>query len=208
MELPYSYSAAHDRQYGNAIFTSRPHSNPRDVELTQGAGPERRSAIAVDFMGSTFASAHLLHTDDANDSRQVQAQELAEWLSGEHPTVVAAAFGRPPESPPHQAMVDFGFFDVQAQWEVDKPTYLGPGLEGEFAEIRDFVFVRNAEATDFQLLPVPWSDHFPLVARFATGAQAPTQADQDRNEVQPVPATSMVPSVGASPAAEPDGSGG
>ena len=202
LELPYSYSAAHDRQYGNAIFTSRPHSNPRDVELTQDAGPERRSAIAVDFMGATFASAHLLHTDDAHDSRQVQAQELAQWLSGEHPTVVAAAFGCPPGSPAYQAMLESAFSDVQAQSNIDKPTYLGPGLEGEFAEIRDFVFVRNAQATDFQLLPVPWSDHFPLVARVATGAQAPTQAEQDRNEVQPVPSTSTVPSIGASPSPE------
>lgn len=178
LELPYSYTAAHDRQYGNAIFTSRPHANPRDVELTQDAGPERRSAIAVDFMGTTFASAHLLTTDDAQDSREVQAQELAHWLAGEHPTVVAAAFGRPPGSPPHRAMLQSGFTDAQAEWGVDKPTYLGPGLTGELAEIRDYVFIRNAEVTEFQLLPVPWSDHFPLVTRVLTGATAtPNPAD-------------------------------
>ena len=206
LELPYSYSAAHDRQYGNAIFTSRPHSNPRDVELTQDAGPERRSALAVDFMGTTFASAHLQTTDDANDSRQTQAEELAEWLSGEHPTVVAAALGCPPGSPAHAAMLQFGFHDVQAAWEVDSPTYIGPGIEGENAEIRDFLFVRHVEVPEFSLLPVPWSDHFPLVARIATGAQAPTVADIDRNEVQPLPSDAVVPPVVPSPTPDPTAS--
>ena len=203
LELPYSYAAAHDRQYGNAIFTSRPHSNPRDVELTQDAGPERRSAIAVDFMGTTFASAHLLHTDDAHDSREVQAQELAQWLAGEHPTVVGAAFGRTPGSPPHRAMLQSGFADAQTEWGLDRPTYLGPGLTGELAEVRDFLFVRNAEVTEFQLLPVPWSDHFPLVARVATGATATTQPGEDPNEVQSLPPEEPVPPVTADPTPSP-----
>lgn len=193
--LPYSYSSAHDRQYGNAIFTSRPHSNSRDVELTQDAGPERRSALAVDFMGATFASAHLLTTDDAQDSREVQARELADWLAGDHPTVVAAALGRPPGSPPHAAMLSLGFSDVQADWDIDTPTYIGPGIDGEEAETRDFVFVRHAEVPEFRLLPVPWSDHFPLLARVVTGAEAPTVADTDRNEVQPAPSASEVPAI-------------
>lgn len=202
LELPYSYSSAHDRQYGNAIFTSRPHSNPRDVELTQDAGPERRSALAVDFMGATFASAHLQTTDDAQDSRQVQADELADWLAGDHPTVVGAALGCPPDSPAHQAMLEWGFFDTQAHWGVDKPTYLGPGLDGEHAEIRDFLFGRHVQITEFQLLPVPWSDHFPLVARVSTGALAPTEAGEDWNQAQPQAPGDPVPPVVTSPTAQ------
>lgn len=201
LRLPYAYSSAYDRQYGNAIFTSRPHANARDVELTQDDGPERRSAIAVDFMGSTFASAQLQSTDNANMTYVIQVEELIAWLDGPQPIVVGADFGREPGSASHTAMLDAGFVDAQAALGVEGPTYIGPDLTGERAATLDYVFGRNVEFTQFELVPVPWSDHWPLVVRVSTGATAPTDLNADFNDLQRVPSISPSPSPSSSPGA-------
>ncbi|WP_062135816.1 endonuclease/exonuclease/phosphatase family protein [Demequina aestuarii] len=201
LNLPYSYAPAHDRQFGNAIFTSRPHSEPRTLELPFGEGPQQRSALAVDFMGATFVSTHLQSTDEADATRLAQAQELTDWLAGLQPTVVGGDFNAEPGDAAHQAMVDAGFVSAQGELGVTGPTYVGPDLTGEQAALIDYLFGRSVEFTEFELRTLPWSDHWPLTARAATGAVAPTEPEADLNEVQPapIPSTSASPNASASP---------
>lgn len=208
LDLPYSYAPAHDRQFGNAIFTSRPHAEPRTLELPFGEGPQERSALAVDFMGATFVSTHLQSTDEADETRLAQSQALLDWVAGTQPTVVGGDFNAEPGDAAHQAMVDAGFVSAQAQLGVTGPTYVGPDMTGEQATLIDYLFGRGVEFTEFELRALPWSDHWPLTARAATGALAPTDPDADLNELQPAPtpSTSVSPSASASPTPSPSAS--
>ncbi|MFW2513920.1 endonuclease/exonuclease/phosphatase family protein [Demequina sp. SO4-13] len=203
LDLPYSFAAAHDRQFGNLILTSRPHADPRTLELSYGDGPQGRSALAVDFMGATYASAHLQSTDDADQTRVTQVEELLAWLDAPQPTVVGGDFNVEPGSPVHRAMIDAGFASAQEEIGVIGPTYVGPDLTGEQAAQIDYLFGRNVEFTEFELRSLPWSDHWPLTARASTGALAPTDPEADLNEVQPAPAPSPSPSASASPSPSP-----
>ncbi|MFW7414385.1 endonuclease/exonuclease/phosphatase family protein [Demequina sp. SO4-18] len=203
LDLPYTFAAAHDRQFGNLILTSRPHSNARTLELSYGDGPQGRSALAVDFMGATFASTHLQSTQDAEQTRLTQVEELVAWLDAPQPTVVGGDFNAEPGSPVHRAMIDAGFASAQEEWEVIAPTYVGPDASGEQAAQIDYVFGRSVEFTDFELRSLPWSDHWPLTARANTNAVAPTDPDVDRNEVQPAPEPSPSPSASVSPSPSP-----
>ncbi|WP_203652987.1 endonuclease/exonuclease/phosphatase family protein [Demequina activiva] len=195
LQLPYAYAGADGPQFGNAILTSREHANPRSITLPAGDGPHARSAVAVDFMGATFASTRL-------DPRQIgggeaQAEALIDWLDVPQPLVIGGDLGDVPSSAVLAVLSDAGFASAQDVAGTSGVTYLGTDPAGGEALTLDYLMGRGVEFRDIETLGVPWSDHLPLLARVATGATAPTEAGEDLNEIQPEAGTSPSPSTSA-----------
>ena len=205
LRLPFSYAGAHDPQLGNAILTSRAHAEPRTLELDRGDGPQDRSALAVDFMGATFVTAHLQSTADAEATREAQVEQLAAWLDVPQPVVIGADLNATPDSRVLAALTSAGFVDAQQAVGIPGPTYLGTEADGSESATLDYLLGRGVEFTSFATLGVPYSDHLPVLARVATGAVPPTDTGADINETQPDagPSPSASPSVSPSTTVSP-----
>ncbi|WP_297081035.1 endonuclease/exonuclease/phosphatase family protein [uncultured Demequina sp.] len=200
IDLPYAYAGGH---HGVALFTSRAHTNPRSLALPAVDGPRDHAAVAVDFMGATYATTRLAGPGLDAD-RATQADQLITWLDAPQPTIVGGDLGAEPGTPVPTAFKDAGFVSAQDTVGTPGPTYLGTDPSGSAATIRDYVLGRGVEFSVFGTVGVPWSDHLPVVTRGATGAVAPTDTDTDVNEPQPEagPSASPTPTASASPSAE------
>lgn len=199
LRLPYAYAGAGGPQFGNAVLTSRAHANPRSLTLSTDDGPHARSAVAVDFMGATFASTLL--DPQGGDGAPAQAQALVDWLDEPQPLVIGGDLGDVPGSAVLAVLSDAGFASAQSVAGTSGVTYLGTDPAGTEALEIDYLVGRGVEFTRVETLGLPWSNHLPLLARVTTGATAPTVSGEDVNETQPEAGTSPSPSPSASASA-------
>ncbi len=160
-ELPmeFAYAPAHDPQFGNAVFTSRPFSNAARYDLPYGTGPQGRSAVGVDFMGNRYVSVHLQHKNDSA-TRVAEIESLLDQLDTSGPVVIGGDFNDVPGSDPILAMSNAGFVSAQDQVGVAEDTYVG----ADFNDRIDYIWGTNITFTSFDVREEPWSDHLPLVA--------------------------------------------
>ncbi|WP_084039418.1 hypothetical protein [Demequina sp. NBRC 110053] len=197
LRLPYAYGDAHQRQLGNAILTSRAHGDPRSIDLPTGPDGVRRSAVAVDFMGATFATARVA------GGSELQADALAEWLDVAQPLVVGVSLGEQASDGTIAALAQAGFTDAQQELGVAGPTYLGSDPDGLETATRDHLLGRSVSFSSFETIGVGWSNHLPALARVTTGASAPTDVGDDVNEPQPEAGVSPSPSPSPTASARP-----
>jgi endonuclease/exonuclease/phosphatase family metal-dependent hydrolase len=162
LAMEYTYSPAHDPQFGNAVFTSRPFTNARTIELPYGDGPQRRSAAVVEFMGVTYASVHLQHKE-RDDTRVAQAEALLEGLGSQGRVVVGGDFNDTANSRAFATMIAAGYLSAHGEGK-GQDTYVGPDFQAQI----DYVFARGVDLRDFEVVDSPWSDHLPLVVTVIT----------------------------------------
>ena len=201
IDLPYAYASAGDHR-GVAVFTSRAHTNPHALALPAIDGPRDHVALAIDFMGATYATAQLAGPVLDAD-RAAQAEQLIAWLDAPQPTVLGGDLGAEPGTPVLTLFRDAGLVSAQDVAGSPGPTYLGTDPSGSEATIRDYVLGRGVEFSVFGTVGLPWSDHLPVVTRGTTGAVAPTDAVTDVNEPQPDAGPSPSPTASPTPSASP-----
>ncbi|MFV0634249.1 endonuclease/exonuclease/phosphatase family protein [Demequina sp.] len=201
LRLPYVYAGAHEPQVGNAILTSRAHGNPRTLSLPDGSDGQARSAVAVDFMGATYATAHVDPSGDAERTGEEQVEALVAWLDVPQPLVIGLSAASEPEVATLGSIADAGLIGAQAALDVTGPTFLGTDAGGGEVATLDFLLGRGVEFTSVEILGVGYSDHLPVLARAVTGATAPVDPGDDVNEAQPDAGATASPSPTPTPTA-------
>jgi endonuclease/exonuclease/phosphatase family metal-dependent hydrolase len=107
MEAVYSAASVRSgRDFGNAVLSRWPIAGSRSLTLTAGGeDAETRGALTVDVRASgrmvSFTSTHLAFLFNQGWVREVQVQELAEFVgsgSGEFPVLLCGDFNARPES--------------------------------------------------------------------------------------------------------------
>ena len=162
--MEFAFTPAHDHQFGNAVFANRPISNVQSFQLPYGDGPQRRGVVAADYMGVTYAVAHLQHKE-RDDTRVAQAESLLTQLQADGPVVVAGDFNDVPDSRAVRTMLEAGFVSAQDWAGFEAPTYVTADTQTRI----DYIFGRDVVFLEFHLLDhVLWSDHLPLVVIITT----------------------------------------
>ncbi len=157
LDMEFTYSPAHDPQFGNAVFTSRPFANARTVVLPYGDGPQRRSAAVVDFMGVAYASVHLQHKE-RDATRVAQVEALLDALGDTGPLVVGGDFNDTADSRTFATMIAAGFLSAHGEGK-GQDTYVGPDFQAQI----DYIFGRGVVLRDYTVIDSPWSDHLPML---------------------------------------------
>ncbi|WP_061960723.1 endonuclease/exonuclease/phosphatase family protein [Demequina flava] len=197
LNLPYLYAGAQTPQSGNAIFTSRPFSDPRSIDLDSADGPDR-GAVSLSFMGATYVSTQI-GPDDTDLTARAR-----DWLGSVGPTVIGGDRGDTApglDATTVSVLLDSGFTLPSAGLPGD--GLAATALESEDVRV-DFLLGREVELNDFTVLDVLWSDHRPLIASAVTGLtgtispEAAEESGVDADTTSPEP--SADPSASATPA--------
>lgn len=97
-----AFGPAADRQFGNAVLSTRPIDASRTGTMPRGQGPMRRGWVAatVPFGDATLDvfSVHLQHQDDTTETRRAQAALVLEAWDGAAGTVLAGDLNSRPGS--------------------------------------------------------------------------------------------------------------
>ncbi|GMA34829.1 hypothetical protein GCM10025876_10330 [Demequina litorisediminis] len=157
MEIAYAPAAS--AQVGNAILTSRAHSGERTIELPEAPDGPARSALAIDFMGATYASAQL--SGDQADAAAEQAATLASALAGTEVAVVGADLGDAlgTEAPDSSAL------DTLADAGWDALAHGSATVDGEEIAGVGVIIGRAVTLDEVAVVATVGSDHAPLIAR-------------------------------------------
>ena len=175
-DLTVAYAAAADRQFGNALVSRVPLAEVRVLDLGQGGGAQRRSALrAVLPDGLLVYGAHLQarNTPQAESTRLDQMRAIVDDWDGRPATVVAGdlnprnEYVDDSEQPPKvitnlEVLVDAGLVTTQPTQVCTEPT--------SNDNCSDYVFTSpDLASAPNEVVDVEVSDHRPVLARLASG---------------------------------------
>ena len=175
-DLTVVYAAAADRQFGNALVSRVPLAEVRVLDLGQGGGAQRRSALsAVLPDGLLVYGAHLQarNTPQAESTRLEQMRAIVDDWDGRPATVVAGdlnprnEYVDDSEQPPKvitnlEVLVDAGLVTTQPTQVCTEPT--------SNDNCSDYVFTSpDLASAPNEVVDVEVSDHRPVLARLASG---------------------------------------
>lgn len=174
------YAPAADRQLGNALLSRVPLTDVMTIDLGQGGGAQRRSAIRADLPGGVRAYAmHLQarNSEPAQRSRLEQMRLVVEDWDGRDRTVIAGdlnprnTYADETETPPKlidnlEAFTDAGLVTSQPTELCTEPT--------SNDNCSDYVFTSDdmVPLTPNAVIGVDVSDHRAVLARLTEVAGA------------------------------------
>lgn len=162
LDMNYVYAGAHDRQFGNAVLSRYPITEPEIVVLPYGTGPQGRNAVigTIETAGGPvlFGSVHLQHKDyDA--TRVAEVQELLDHISADVPIVIGGDYNDTPDSRAVALMEGAGFVSIQDLLLGEQDTYIG----SDFIARIDYSWLgADLTVSDFAIGDSPRSDHMSL----------------------------------------------
>ncbi len=166
LHMYYVYAGAHDRQFGNAILSRYPITDPDMIRLPYGAGPQGRSAIVGTVATSKgpiqFVSVHLQHKDD-DATRVAEVEALLAALAPVPSRVVAGDFNDTPDSRAVALMLGAGYTSAQDALWHEQDTYVGSDFNARI----DYQFLEGVSATGFGIGDSGRSDHLNLTVTVA-----------------------------------------
>jgi endonuclease/exonuclease/phosphatase family metal-dependent hydrolase len=163
LHMYYVYAGAHDRQFGNAILSRYPITDPSMIRLPYGAGPQGRSAIIGTVATSKgpiqLVSVHLQHKDD-DATRVAEVEALLAALGPVPSRVVAGDFNDTPDSRAVALMLEAGYTSAQDALWHEQDTYVGSDFNARI----DYQFLQGVSASSFG---IGGSDHLNLAVTVA-----------------------------------------
>jgi len=161
LDMNYVYAGAHDRQFGNAILSRYPITDPDYIQLPYGAGPQGRSAIigtiATSDASIQFVSVHLQHKND-EATRVAEVKALLAALKPVPARMIAGDFNARPDAESVALMLDAGYTSAQDALLGEANTYVG----SDFIARIDYQFLLGVTGSDFSIGDSGRSDHLDL----------------------------------------------
>ncbi|HEX6844080.1 MAG TPA: endonuclease/exonuclease/phosphatase family protein, partial [Actinomycetota bacterium] len=175
LDLPYAWAKAGDDQFGNAVLSRLPMTDPEILGLPYGEGPQWRSALRVEVEISPgeflpVIGVHLQNDDSRATTRTEQIEALLATWDGT--AVMTGDFNMQPTESENVSMIeDAGYVSLQdTLGDLGASTARDPLFEGDRV---DWMFVRDAvDARSFAILRSEASDHLPLRAVVRLGYPA------------------------------------
>ncbi|MEO8475638.1 MAG: endonuclease/exonuclease/phosphatase family protein [Actinomycetota bacterium] len=162
--MRYVWAPAADGRFGNLILTRFPIVERDMVELPYGAGPQQRSAVAIEFevAGTTLTvvGTHL-ETGTGTDTRAQQIAALTRAFGDRPHTVIAGDMNMQPGDDDVAAFTGAGLVSVQDAIGVpSEPTARDPVFPGDRV---DWIFATSdLRTSEFEIAHSDASDHLPL----------------------------------------------
>jgi len=170
-----AYAPAADRQFGNALLSRLPLSDVTTIDLGQGGGAQRRSAVRADLPdGVRVYGMHLQARNDepAERSRLEQMRLVLDDADGRDRTVLAGdlnpanTYADATETPPK--IIDNLEVFTEAGLVTSQPTRLCTSPTSN-DNCSDYVFTSDdmVALAPTEVIGVDVSDHRPVLARLA-----------------------------------------
>jgi len=178
-DLTVAYTPAADPQFGNALVSRVPLADVSALDLGQGGGAQRRSAISATLPdGLLVYGMHLQARNSAaaEQTRLDQMQQVVDDWAGRPRTVLAGdlnprnEYADETETPPKvvtnlQVWLEAGLVTTQPTTSCTEPT--------SNDNCSDYVFTSSdlEPLAPTRVRDVQVSDHRPVVATFASGSE-------------------------------------
>ena len=161
LDMNYAYAGAHDRQFGNAILSRYPITDPSYIRLPYGKGPQGRSAIVGTVATASgdiqFVSVHLQHKNDEK-TRVDEVTTLLDKLGTAPARMIAGDFNARPDAASVRMMTEAGYVSAQDSLFHEQNTYVGSDFQARI----DYQFLDGVRGSDFAIGDSTRSDHLDL----------------------------------------------
>lgn len=152
--------------YGEALLVKGKAKFNRQLLPTPAGGEPRSAAWATLILENgkeiLVGGTHLCHQFEVN--RNAQVQELIRFAEkSASPQLVMGDFNFTPDSAPYRKIPNT-WIDAAKEFHPNQPTYGNP----EEGKRIDYIFANqeNFQVIEYQVMNVPFSDHYPVLAKF------------------------------------------
>ena len=165
-----AWGPAADRQFGNAVLSTRSILAERSGTMPRGQGPMRRGWVAATVPVGTETvevfSVHLQHQDDTTETRRSQARlVLAAW-DAQSATVLAGDFNSRPGSVDIEPWFDGTGLVSAQEVQAEPPRDTSPAEDPDH-RIDWILGTPDLVFSDVEVPPTTASDHLPIFTDIA-----------------------------------------